>query len=342
MKSLIKMKFNQWIIIVNLILILYLVRPTVSIPATISDEELFSPTTQGETWERKFHLEGDGRYIVYFQMGAYSKLNITISLDPINTLNVAPYSVLGSIDPPQNYSLNNNPSILSSRRVDFSLTDEEKFSYLVTSSIHLGIANIILAFDTWNNSYSIPAKGVSGEVTIHVLDLGLQDNSLYRTDFRLNSNQSSFEFEFESEISLGDTITTYGREAELKAVVTSASNSTGSVCLNLSESYFNFYSDGSFPQNYSTLQSMFISPGITTEQIFIYDNDDYSYYVHVPFSLSLLNTSTSAWGNISIHLHKLGKQKPEVTDTSTFGMFLGFFVFVVIVRKKTKAVQNKH
>jgi len=89
-------------------------------------------------------------------------------------------------------------------------------------------------------------------MNIQVVDLGLQDNSLYRTEFCLNPNQSSFEIEFDPSIFLDAEITTYGKGAELKAVVSSTTNSTGTILLNLSDSYKKYYRSESYPQKYTT------------------------------------------------------------------------------------------
>jgi hypothetical protein len=332
--ELIRMKNKYWTIVG--ILFFISVRPPVSIQATYPNGKFFSPTAQGEFWEHDFLLKGLERYTLNFQMCAFAKYNISVKLDPIKSGDSPPFSVLCSINPPLNYSLNNNPSILSSRLEKFHLGDGEELSYLATSYIHLGEASISLTFDTWNTSYYIPTEGVSGQVKIHVLNLGLQDNSLYRTEFRLNSNQSSFEFVFEKIIMLDNATASYGEEAELKAVVSSVANSTGKVCLNLSESYHKTDDDGSYPQNYSTLQAMIVSPGVNKEQIFIQDNDGFDSYITVPFILSLTNTSTSAYGNLSIHLHKLGKQKPDTINASMIDIYLGLICLVVFFRNRGK------
>ena len=92
--------------------------------------------------------------------------------------------------------------------------------------------------------------------------------------------------EFEPTILIDAEVITYGKGAELKAVVSSAANSTGEVLLNVSDSFEDIY-----PQKMTTLQPMNIRPGTTQEQIFTQNNDAYDSFIHVPFSLSLINTS---------------------------------------------------
>ena len=76
-------------------------------------------------------------------------------------------------------------------------------------------------------------------MTVQEADLGLQDNGLYRTEFCLNSNQSSFDFEFEPTILIDIELITNDYGAELRAVVSSAANLTGEVLLNVSDSFKN-------------------------------------------------------------------------------------------------------
>jgi len=84
---------------------------------------------------------------------------------------------------------------------------------------------------------------------------------------------------------------------------------------------------------------MNVSPGTTQEQIFIQNNNEYDSFIHVPFSLSLINTSTTAFGNLTIYLKKLGKQYSA--NAESLGMILGFIGLVVIVRKRTKKVTSR-
>ncbi|MHA2245037.1 MAG: hypothetical protein ACXADY_08715 [Candidatus Hodarchaeales archaeon] len=313
---------NKWMITINMILIFLLILNPISIQATIFVQEHFSPTTTGEIWEHLFSLDSTDNFQAYFQIGAFAKYHVTINLDSVDA---APYSVSGLFTVPPNHSLNNNPAIKIRKTERFSLTDGEEISFIVTSSIHLGMAYVYLTFD---DDYPIPSNGISGKLTVQVIDLGLQDNSLYRTEFRLNPNQSSFDFEFEPIILIDAKLITYGHGAELKAVVSSSANSTGEVLLNVSDSFKEIYS-----QKITTLQPMNIRPGTTLEQIFTQNNDEYDSFIHVPFSLSLINTSAEASGNLTIYLHELGHYS---TEAGSLGMILGFFCIVVIVRKRSK------
>lgn len=255
------MRSKQLLIVGNIILIPLLIWNPYSVQATISDLDHFFPITSGDIWEREFHLDTTDGLWVYFQIGVFAKYNITISL---NSIDSAPYSILCSIKTPPNNSINDRPEICTGRLEKFSLSDGERCSYLATSYIHLGLAYIYLRFD---ENYTIPTDGISGKITIHVIDLGLQDNSLYRTEFRLDSNQSSFEFEFEPQILFADEAISYGKETELRMVVYSAANSTGDVRLNISDSFMDIYKSN-YPQKYTTFQPMTVSPGTTHEQIF--------------------------------------------------------------------------
>ena len=320
------MKKKNWMIILNLILIFILIRNSIATQAYIK----FSPTATGEMWEHSFYFDNPTKKLkVRLQIGAFAKYNVTISLD---SAELVPDSVICSYSAPPNHSLNNNPSI-QGKTEEFYPVGGEKISFMATSSIHLGIASVYLRFDQYKN-YTFPSDGISGKMTVQVVDLGLQDNSLYRTEFCLNSSQSSFEIEFDPSILLNAEIITYGKGAELKAVVSSTANSTGTVLLNLSDSYKTHYPGESYPQKYTTFQPMNVSPGTTQEQIFTMNNDEYDSFIHVPFSLSLINTSTTAFGNVTIYLEKLGKQYSA--NAESLGMILGGIGLVVIVRKKTK------
>lgn len=299
--------------------------------ATQAYMEHFSPTATGKMWEHSFHLTNPlKKFIVYLQMGAFAKYNVTITL---NSVDIVPDSVSCSYSAPPSHSLNNNPGFIMGMSEWFSLSSGEKISFMVTSSIHLGRASVFLGFDEYKN-YTFPSDGISGKMTVQVVDLGLQDNSLYRTEFCLNSSQSSFEIEFDPSILLDAEIITYGKGAELKAVVSSTANSTGTVLLNISDSYKKYYLSESYPQKYTTFQPMNVSPGTSQEQIFTQNNDEYDSFIHVPFSLSLINTSTTAFGNLTIYLEKLGKQYSASVES--LGIILGFIGLVVIVRKRTK------
>ena len=156
------MKSKQLLIVGNIILIPLLIWNPHSIQATISDLDHFFPSTSGDIWKREFHLDATDGLWVYFQIGVFAKYNITISLDSVDS---APYSILCSIKTPPNYSLNDRPEIRTGRLEKFTLSNGERFSYLATSYIHLGLAHINLRFD---ESYTIPADGISGKITIHV------------------------------------------------------------------------------------------------------------------------------------------------------------------------------
>ena len=300
---------------------------------TSAYREYFSPSVTGEIWEHLFSItKPEEELHINVQIGAFALYNVTIVLDPFD---MEPNSVYGYFSTPPNRSLNNNPGFFIMGMTEyFSLSGGEKISFIISSSIHLGRGYITLEMADQENSNTFPPDGISGKVIIQVVEIGLQDNSLYRTEFCLNPNHSSFEFEFDTMISINAKGTTYGKGAEFKAIVSSTANSTGTVLLNISDSFMDIYKGDWYPQKVTTFQAMTVSPGTTHEQNFTMNNDEYDSYVPVPFSLSLVNTSTTAFGNLTVYLEKLGERYSASAES--LGTILGFIGLIVIVRKRTK------
>lgn len=325
----IKMRFPLWRIFAGLILILLLLLLPVPLRSS-SWREVFNPSTSGETWEQTFHLADLGDHVtVYLQEGAFAQYNITIWLDLVETTQSF---IRCRYEYPPLHSVNNNPNFIDQSSQRFYVADGESISFVASSSIHLGSPNVRIQFDQFNSSDNFPSDGLSGKIRVQVLELGLRDNSLYRTTFQLGSNQTAFDSQFDVMIIKDGVLTSYGVGAELKVVIESAPNSTGAVLFNVSNTFYDIYRSPRMNHHeYTTLQPLLTPPGTIQEQNFLVYNDEGDSLVYLPFALSLVNQTAEAFGNLTLYLLEMGSTPPNPFAPPIWILFASIGIILLAV-----------